>query len=329
MLIYNEENIFSANPTWFFSASPLLPRQSALMASAYDENKGIIWLLGGQNDEGQQLISYNVQESTFTDYGETNLTSYVKGDGQYYTQIGNTLWIIHYSGQFFSRFDLDTIFFEDYSSVPIPISVGDNACLASFILDNHDFLVVVGGYDAQNSNIDAIDDVQILNLTSSVWISNVTKMQEKRRNFACIIYDMVLYAIGGYDYFNGPNKNTIEYLNIGDLNNIQSEQWNYTPNNLSQPIKQNKAVIYETDIIVISGQNAEAIKSKVSDIHIIDTMTKEVRVEGSLDCASDDGTAIVAYPLIYYFGGRNNDGQVFDTWQYFTLPLRLSVFIGK
>ena len=78
------------------------------MAAGYDENSKIVWLLGGGGSVAKkQLIAYNVTGSYYTDYGINALSHGVVGDGDYYTQISNELWMIDDSGETFNVFNVE------------------------------------------------------------------------------------------------------------------------------------------------------------------------------------------------------------------------------
>ncbi len=111
------------------------------------------------------MISFNIQNGNFTDYGETYLINAkpwfekdefaVYGNGQFYTQINNQLWIIASShlnynnyyqvGSFLHRFDVNTFEYFD-KQYELDYDVTRSGCLTCYTDDNDNiYLIVTGG----------------------------------------------------------------------------------------------------------------------------------------------------------------------------------------
>eukprot|EP01084_Bolivina_argentea_P060505 110539_1 len=208
-----------------WTQSPIsLPRNGKEMAVSYDSTDDTIWLLGGLYTK--QLISFH--NNTFTDFGSSNLSNYVYGNGQFYSQLQNILWMIDpYYNQTFCAFDVEThIFTPSYASVIIPVDVGIHACLTSIDNGVNSYLFVVGGW---NQNLGVLDKLQIYNISSGEWLTK--SIPEPKQDSSCIVHikHERLYIIGGKR--NGIYFRAIEALFIGnDLQNIDNEQWEFIGN---------------------------------------------------------------------------------------------------
>eukprot|EP01084_Bolivina_argentea_P060504 110538_1 len=176
-----------------WTQSPIsLPRNGKEMAVSYDSTDDTIWLLGGLYTK--QLISFH--NNTFTDFGSSNLSNYVYGNGQFYSQLQNILWMIDpYYNQTFCAFDVETHIFTP----------------------------------RWNQNLGVLDKLQIYNISSGEWLTK--SIPEPKQDSSCIVHikHERLYIIGGKR--NGIYFRAIEALFIGnDLQNIDNEQWEFIGN---------------------------------------------------------------------------------------------------
>eukprot|EP01084_Bolivina_argentea_P179919 310857_1 len=288
-------------------ANSTLPRATRQMAVAYDSKNDRIWLLGG-SAYTSQLVMY--QNNSFTDYGINNLSDKVFGWCNYYTQISNTLWLLSNKGEYLNKFNVETAFLEtNYST--ITNIVWDTACLTSFTFIDDFFLMIIGGQSYAHGP--SLSTVQIFNLTSDEWIISVPSLNESRNRLACLTYidnnKHIAYAIGGE-----PLLDSIEILDISNVYNMYTKKWNIV-GTLPHTLRNHRAVIYGTNILIIGGLNGNTY---VHQMIAIDTDSNTVQIVGLLSYAVADTAAIIVYPYIYAFAGSTNyGGNNNEEWQYY------------
>eukprot|EP01084_Bolivina_argentea_P209824 357337_1 len=291
---------------WIHPQSPKLPRPCNRMAVGYDYYTDTIRILGGEFSNKKQLISY--KNNLFIDHGEFNLSYNIYGAGQYYKQIENVLWMIDESGDHLNTFDLNKLQLQ-YNYITIPLS-SRTACLTSFSIQNNNYLAVIGGINGNHTS------AQIFNINSSFWVSNVPNMQQPRKQLACAAHNQHVFAIGGEGDSQTTMLNSIEILNISDIDNIQSKTWSFI-DNLLQTMSNNQALVYGDDILVIGGHgNSGAV---VDQINVINTITNTISLGGYLSYHTVTLSSTLVFPYIYIFGKSNSSG-IYDEWQYHILP---------
>eukprot|EP01084_Bolivina_argentea_P055684 102039_1 len=286
-----------------------LPRSDRAMAVGYNNKSDTIWLLGGVNNNNQ-LISFH--EDEFTDHGINNLTNYVYGYGQFYSQIFNVLWMINPSGDQLDRFNLETLQFE--SSYYIPVDVSTSGCLTSIIQGTNSYIFVIGG----GTNDQYLYLLQIFNVTSMKWfnITNTPKMHQGRVALTCNAHNDKLYAIGGRnDSFT--SLSSIEVLFIGDnLLNITNDEWKYI-DPLTKSLFGLRSIKYGDDIIIIGGYSPD--ENEWSNlIHVIDSQTNMVSIGGYMSFEDMYSSSIMVDQIVFAFGGMNAGGNL-NKWQYMDL----------
>eukprot|EP01084_Bolivina_argentea_P319770 554660_1 len=301
----------------WYESQVSMPRANDQMAIAHDTNNSIIWLVSGKSNK-QQLVSFNYHHFNFTDYGlyylnSSGLITASAGVGQYYTQINNILWMIDAHGTSFNIFDIATnIFKHNYSSIVFPQNVHSSSCLAS--IDNN-YLVVNGG---QNEVGYYLNTVQILNISSFEWITNVPNLNIARGYHSCIVHHKSekMYVMGGYDYFaNGDTyQDSIEVLDVSDMSNIQHKSWMNIGNLLTRMLG-HRSVIYKDDILVFGGRSRYRYEGT---INVINTLTNAVSNGGHLGFTANYMSPIVVYPFMFVFGGNYN--MPLNYWKYNILP---------
>eukprot|EP01084_Bolivina_argentea_P092256 166002_1 len=299
---------------WILSDS-LLPRASHKMAVGYDNKMDTIWLLGGYP---QHVISF--QNGVFQSHGDQYPPYSFWGHGQFYTQIGNTLWIIQSFTGVINSFNLQSLKFENNYTIPVDVSWG---CLTSFTnKDNHTYLFFIGGVSGYIFELTWMNLVQIFNVTSSTWLdpSIIPKLKRPRASLTCNVNNNRLYAIGGLtdDVFNSV-LSSIETLYIGDMTNIANNVWQYIQN-LSIPLSYSRSITYGSDIVVINGGNR--INASVDVVHVINSVKNTVSIEGYLNYGINSAAVILVDSIVYVFGGTNeasiaiNKSAIVNTFQY-------------
>eukprot|EP01083_Nonionella_stella_P113303 333939_1 len=132
----------------------ILPRATTQSAVGYDAANDTILILGGKYFSLQFVTFKN---GLFVDYGSDYFGGgniEFAGNGQYYTQMGDTLWYINCVHGKLVTFDTLTYkTFDPNITIPISIVIDTNcnprSCLASLNNGHHQYLFVIG-FDALN-----------------------------------------------------------------------------------------------------------------------------------------------------------------------------------
>eukprot|EP01084_Bolivina_argentea_P284745 488093_1 len=293
------------------SSTLRLPRKDSRMAVGVWN--GSIFILGGISNRNA-LVEWNIFENTMTDYGATYLNAYIWGNSQYWSQQQDILYMIggdpQYSGDTFSIFNLRTKqLTENYHNISIPIGVDEYGCLASY----GELLYVIGGWN----NFDALDIVQIVNVTSNQWISGGATMQTKRRSLACIVHDSgALFAIGG---FGSLYLKSVEKLMVKNNTNSNNQSWKYIDDLLYSADKV-RAISFGDDILVIGGHSNEYPGDYLDVIQVIDTESGHISFGGNMNFAGYGSAVINVNNIVYSFGGYNAVlGGYQWNWEYYEL----------
>eukprot|EP01083_Nonionella_stella_P290048 986940_1 len=292
---------------WTAPSSPTLPRPADSAAVGYDSTTNRIWLVGSYDPYkfvSHQLMSYDIDSAVFTNYSATALSHPVEGQGDYYTQIGDILYMIDPTGNKLSTFNVNTAQFAYYyQNIDIPHTVFDDGCLASI----DDALFVLGGYE--NTSYKNAKSVQILDLTTSTWIVSpeVGYLSEGRVWASCIVhpYNNALYAIGGCYSTDGYGaRQPIEKLYVGDLAHISQYDWE-SIDSLPGALRDLRSLVYGNDIVSIGGYNSD--NSGRNEVFVIDVTSDTVRLAGhaAFDCLR--AGSIVVDNVLYSFGGYPNE----------------------
>eukprot|EP01084_Bolivina_argentea_P001627 3000_1 len=306
----------TTNAAWL-SGTTLIPRPTTNMAIGY--YNGFIYLLGGARTYSvKQLLQYDIINNEFIDNGQYNLPVSIFGNGQFYTQINNYLYIINPDqGNTFVRFDLQTKTFESHwNTINIHKPVRHLGCLAS----TTQYLFVIGGHNYANGLLNAF---QVFNLLYNIWLTNTSSMYQGRVECSCIVHPETnrLYAIGGYDLF--LPLNTIESILISD--NIPNQNWKYMTHNLIYAAQQSRSIIYKIYIFVIGGiytykndLDSKIYRFNIDQLQVINTITGEISLGPLLNYGIYGTAAINVHDIAYAFGGCIYDDNLLypDKWQY-------------
>eukprot|EP01083_Nonionella_stella_P034652 94802_1 len=317
---------FAAYSSWD-NGSPVLPRDLTSgptgAAVCYDDEPSSesIWFIG----LGNAWMSFDLSSTTFTDYGDTLATQIYPAAGQYYSQLGNTLYLVegyNHPDQLIHSFDVKAhTMTYSLTQAPAAVSGVSDQCMASFSSDS-DYLIVAGGDDASDVYHNY---VEIYDITNDVWLSNVPDMQQARTRHSCVVVDQRVYAIGGGDTQNAAVGTTWEVLNLVDMANIQSESWSVMATALSWEKDQFSAVVYGSDILLLGGSPYEDDATR-KIVVVIDTITGAIdSASGPLIYGADSMSGIHAFGKLYTFGGTyfnptTGTSTATTEWQSHTLP---------
>eukprot|EP01083_Nonionella_stella_P233488 822559_1 len=288
------------------STSTRLPRADDSMAICYDAITDTILLFGGE-DNPRQFVTFRNHQ--FTDVSRWYLTTsqQTASAGQHYTQLGHELWIIDANGNSIITIDTDTHNVID-QSITLPISTSYGGCLTSI----PGFLIVVGGGGWSSAH----NRVQIYNLGTTQWLSNVPSLTYMRMSAACVVVNDKVYAIGGD---SGPsNPDAIEELDVSNLPNTAGLSWTTLPGTLASGRSGPRAVVHGTDIYVMGGDTSA---TRAKDVNVIDTISGSCEVRDTLAFGTSYASSIIVNNVLYSFGGWVDvpDGYT-AKYQYTTLP---------
>eukprot|EP01084_Bolivina_argentea_P113844 202809_1 len=304
---------------------------SALWESAVGYYKNSIFLIGGHgNSNSNGLIEFDTITETFTDHTPGYKKAFsddMNGDGQYYSQLGNNVFMINHIGNKYhpdtiAVFNLETKKLDSHwKSIDLQQNVGETACL----MVTDDNLFVVGG----GTTLKPLKTTQILDLESYLWLTHTPSMKTTRRYLACVVdhCTKTIYAISGNSLCtacSGAQKyhqkiKSIEKLNINDMDNIQNEIWDYMPNELPYPALWGRAVLYGKYIFVIGFDldKPQIINTETGKISLGDTLPYEVR----------STSMIIVNHILYVFGGfgsTDDDSNSLDRWIYWNFGYALN-----
>eukprot|EP01083_Nonionella_stella_P271850 921635_1 len=304
-----------------------IPLPNHMMAIGYDAINDTIWLLGGDGQTSKQLVAFDIVTQTFV-LNQTRLSHDVWGN-QYFTQIGNILWMINavrspYVTQTFSIFNVITSQFTyHYNNIAIPVNTREYACLASTTDNDHkSYLFVVGGQDA---NYAALYLTQIFNISSNTWLTNAPSMNTNRASFSCIVHNDKLYSIGGHHSIAPYYLDSIEMLDVSNTNlHTFARTWRYI-DSLNVPRERTNAVRYMDKVLVIGGAPSGNGGGSSNGIHVIDTVTDTVRFHcESLVTPVHHSAPVVVNGTLFAFGGYQYGSGTNNNWQYTVLPINQS-----
>eukprot|EP01083_Nonionella_stella_P164100 542151_1 len=301
----------SATALSFEEGNTNAPQVMEATAVGYDAATDTILLFGG-SDVLKQFIKF--KDHSFFDGVTSHLLRNVGGDGQSYTQLNNALHCIvptNSGSSVIISIDVTT-YNQLATTIAIPTYVSYAACLTSI---DH-YLIVIGG-GTWVSTV-AMDTVQIYNINTKQWLSNVPSLRTPRMSVSCIVVNDILYAIGGWQG-DTPHTylNTIETLDVSDMSSIQTQQWQYFGDTLNTARGGTRVVSRGSEIVVIGGQDNADVR--VSDVHIIDTNSGQIYVGGQLAFGVSYAASIIVDSMLYVFGGYSATGAE-KRYQYAIMP---------
>eukprot|EP01083_Nonionella_stella_P117662 350914_1 len=272
--------VVSGQYSWTKHSSPPLPvRNRVYSVGVYNET---IFLVGGGAEIG--LVSFDVIDETIANLGTSNIqTSW--GYGDYYAQIGHTVYYIYPNSPRLNKFDMRLL--KTTSFLSTPWDVDYSGCLAADVPNNRLF-VVGGGFNT------ALNNVTFLNLATSDW-TTAPVMNWARREHSCIVDPVTskLFVIGSKE------TGTIEYIDVNTL-----DQWRYNDEALPSKFYTSRAVIHPWTALIylIGGRNA-CSSCSVKYFFTIDPITGKV-TKISISYALEYGMGVAVFgDTIYSFGG--------------------------
>eukprot|EP01083_Nonionella_stella_P070184 187648_1 len=292
------------NAQWISPSQTTLPNSDSNMAIGYYQNTIII--LGGYENP-QDMIEYDIVESVFnTTVGVLPFDT--TGYSQFYTQMDNMIYIIDTSGERINVFDVST---KAYTTQHWNIThdVDTNGCIASAAAQ----LYIIGGYTTNGP----MNNVQILTITNNTWRDG-PYLQSARYWVSCVASTISnkMYVVGGTDG-QGNYQDYLKTIEFISITQIDQNQWQYTNSDLTEPLVSTRAVVYDTHIYVMGGQNSSGVY--VTNVNIIDTITNTVSIlTDQLSYEASSMAPIVVGHTLFAFGGWN--GRYLNKWQYYPLP---------
>eukprot|EP01083_Nonionella_stella_P141108 434144_1 len=265
-----------------------------------------IWLIGGGYDS-KQSTEFKVNTQIFTNYRDDALSSDVRGHGQFWSQQDHVIYIIDKNtGNSFCIYDLmNNQFTSNWMNVTFSANVGDKSCLSS----TPEALYVTGGLNSSSGYSHNI--LQIVSLSSLIWVSSPPNMNMVRRNHACIVHNNYLWAIGG---FSSDYLKSIERILI---TNIMNNEWMPT-SDLSTELYALRVVARYDTLYVIGGWK---YGGAVDIIHLIDANTGLVNVSSDpLPYPTAYSSPIIYHNIFYVFGGIRVTYEPMNRWAYYPLP---------
>eukprot|EP01083_Nonionella_stella_P126775 383924_1 len=255
----------------------------------YNSNPQTVTLIGGALNP-QQFSKFLVNSETFVDYNATYSPIDIDGSGTYYTQVDDILWIIAASGDTFVTLNLATDAIEQTSITFESTVKYGGACLTSY----EEYLFVVGGDRWLHS-------IQIYNISSGYWLKNLPLLKVGRHGPSCAVVNNILYTIGGI-------SSTSDLLDTAETFFFNARPGTHLSGyimkkTLPTPLRGARAIVFGSDkILVIGGTNDIEY---LSDIVVIDTVTKSIDICGLLASPAAFVAPVIVDDVLYIFGGFN------------------------
>eukprot|EP01084_Bolivina_argentea_P313875 543609_1 len=293
---------------WHMGSSNM-PISLSQAAVAVQNNNTILFIggLSGACLNCALFVEYNIVNDTFY-YDQTTIPNQEYGDGKFYQQMGDILYIAKNNIPWLHIFDLSSKILTQ-NQINIPIDTQNSADLAACITGIDDILYLIGGYNGGYAN-----NLQMLNLSDTTW-SNGPSITYPRATCSCIISPKTntLYAIAGKGFLT---ENTVEYISIND---IQNNTWQFTPSNFPEDIAYQAPVILNGDEIMLIGGSFN--NQFLPKVYVINIYSNQISSAENLVYRTSLSMTVRIKDIIYAFGGFDlNHGQRFNTWQYYSPP---------
>eukprot|EP01084_Bolivina_argentea_P018783 34957_1 len=300
-----------------------LPR--ACMSFVLGQYNQSIFILGGYDGATShvyQLVEYDIMENVIYDHGTSVLPySTVQGGGFY--QLSDVIYILGSDAITLYTYNLRTKqYAPNWNDVNIPIDAEAKGCLVLF----EGYLFILGGYNNALSS-GYSDTFQAFNISSNSWISSLPSMLYKRSGPSCVVHPLSneLYAMGGWvGWPDAINQDSIEKINIGNMDNIQSESFQNVGTLLHAGSGQ-RCVVYKDLILVIGGAFDDQMGGVFHDeISVLNISSNRISSGGYLNTAVGNPGVVMVNNVIYVIAGQTASGSV-DIIQYIDLSSPTSI----
>eukprot|EP01084_Bolivina_argentea_P230803 389374_1 len=192
-------------------------------------------------------------------------------------------------------------------SVTIPLKTYYTAtfprqpCLASH---QSRYLIIVGGDNSNKGDIGLGKQFQIYDIETNMWFNNLPSLSTGRGLFCCEVSNDYLYAIGGLTV--NSTTNTIEKIYLGDMSNIQNEQWSTLSATLTEAKDSHICSTVGNDIYIVGGENNN---NYLSTVDKIDTITDAVVKDSDISPARCNAGVANANTVLYVIGGADGSAD--------------------
>ena len=293
---------YKVKSQWILRGS--MPR--ALCSSGIGSYQNTIYIIGGYNYT-KQLTEYDISTGLFVYQSEffTPTSVNFQGNAQWWVQIGQILYMRDRLGEYLHTFDLSSKQFTAQLITPPNNTMIPAACLAASI--DEQLLYYLGGYNLNYGVY--LKTLQILNISSNVWLTQGPVMNRVRGYLSCITASNgKLYAFGGLDV---KPVDSIEYIHT---TNIYDNALKYIKYTLPSPSLGTRAVKYSHYVFIIGGVGYDY----TDKVCRIDTITDRLTIlsDQLIDSLSDT-MPIIVNETIYAFGGLY--GSPLNLWQTYTI----------
>eukprot|EP01083_Nonionella_stella_P032694 89465_1 len=186
----------------------------------------------------------------------------------------------------------------------------DDPCMTNL---NSEFLFLLGGSISPNYQ----SGFHIFNVITKQWMNDGPNMLEPRSYLTCQAHNDHLFAIGGGNA--ASLLNTVIMINIGNISNIAHQNWSTLADTLSQSRNLLRSVLHEDDIYVIGGWSGNALSTVYGEVDVINTQNNTISLDSVLSIVAERVSPVVAFDVLYVFGGVNLVDNELDTMQYAVL----------
>eukprot|EP01083_Nonionella_stella_P077342 211134_1 len=294
-----------------------------MIVGYYNES---VWLLGGLpglNNVFEYQVNNNGQ---FIQH--PNVSDYIYSYSQSWVQIEEIIYHYKHPKSLTNPAHIGSFNMRTRSYVPNFIAK-KNATLFYPCIANkgRDFLFVIGGWynwsgGLQSQWDDAVNAMQIFNLTGWLWIEDGPGINPTRDNHCCVVHDNTLYVIGGHS--GVPPLDTVEILDIENIENINGNSWRPLQDTLSIARSGPSCVVYRHLIFVLGGY---ATDKPTDAVDRIDTTTNSITPENNMAYNATAVTAVITQlkivsveiDALFVFGGWSDPEGFLDNVQWASL----------
>eukprot|EP01083_Nonionella_stella_P262568 892694_1 len=286
--------------SWSLETSQHTPSSASGYIMGYDPTTNNIWMLGGNLGGGSFLTTATKWDLSDDSFSLINLDpSYTNfhAPGQIYTQMSRMIYFL-YNG-YVGVFNMETELIDwPWNDVPIPAFETD---IFSCLANNDRYLFAVGGYwETNGDNMYYLDT-----MTPGNGWSQGPSMNYKRENAACNVVNDYLYIFGGQYGTSGAATNTIERLNIGNMNG----GWITMATTMSRASYLHRTVVFGGSIYILGGYPA------TNNVEMYDPQTDVMLTQIPFSKNRYRIGGVIANGRIYVIGGTGDGGLPLNDWE--------------